>query len=115
MAYLAKRLAETPEPGGGGSLLDNTLIVWTNELGKGNSHTLDNIPFVLVGNGLDFKMGRSLKYQEGAAQPLLLSLAHGMGHRIKTFGNPNFCGAGAAAEVELRPSVNQFLSACELS
>ena len=41
MAYLAKRLAETPEPGGGGSLLDNTLIVWTNELGKGNSHTLE--------------------------------------------------------------------------
>ena len=44
-------------------------IVWTNELGKGNSHTLDNIPFVLVGNGLDFKMGRSLKYQPRAAQP----------------------------------------------
>ncbi len=43
VAYLAKRLAETPEPGGEGSLLDNTLIVWTNELGKGNSHTLDNI------------------------------------------------------------------------
>src|SRR5262249_50313330 len=62
LAYLAKKLAETPEPGGGGSLLDNTLIIWTNELGKGNSHTLDNIPFVLVGNGLDFKMGRSLKY-----------------------------------------------------
>ena len=46
---LAKRLAETPEPGGNGSLLDNTLIIWTNELGKGNSHTLDNIPFVLLG------------------------------------------------------------------
>ena len=59
LAYLAKRLADTPEPGGAGSLLDNTLFVWTNELGKGNSHTLDNIPFVLVGNGLDFKMGRS--------------------------------------------------------
>ena len=69
LAYLAKRLAETPEPGGTGSLLDNTLIVWTNELGKGNSHTLDNIPFVLVGGGLDFKMGRSLKYKQGAAQP----------------------------------------------
>ena len=52
MAYLAKRLAETPEPGGSGSLLDNTLIVWTNELGKGNSHTLNNIPFVMVGGGL---------------------------------------------------------------
>ena len=69
LAYLAKRLAETPEPGGEGSLLDNTLIVWTNELGKGNSHTLDNIPFVLVGNGLDFQMGRSLKFTQGAAQP----------------------------------------------
>ncbi len=68
-AYLAQRLAETPEPGGEGSLLDNTLIVWTNELGKGNCHTLDNIPFVLVGNGLDFQMGRSLKYQQRAAQP----------------------------------------------
>ena len=63
MAYLVKRLAETPEPGGGGSLLDNTLVIWTNELGKGNSHTLNDIPFVLAGNGLDFKMGRSVKYK----------------------------------------------------
>ena len=94
LAYLAKRLSETPEPGGGGSLLDNTLIVWTNELGKGNSHTLDNIPFVLVGNGLDFKMGRSLKFGEVPHNRLLLSLAHGFGHRIDRFGNPDFCGAG---------------------
>jgi hypothetical protein len=95
MAYLAKRLSETPEPGGRGSLLDNTLILWTNELGKGNSHTLDNIPFVLVGNGLDFKMGRSLKLPKVPHNRLLLSLAHGFGHRIKRFGNPDFCGAGA--------------------
>ncbi len=94
MAYLAKRLAETPEPGGGGSLLDNTLLVWTNELGKGNSHTPDNIPFVMVGNGLDFHMGRSIKYPKVTHHRLLLSLAHGMGHRIKTFGNPDFCGDG---------------------
>lgn len=94
LAYLAKRLAETPEPGGGGSLLDNTLIVWTNELGKGNSHTLDNIPWVLVGNGLDFQMGRSLKFPKVPHNRLLLSLAHGMGHRIERFGNPDFCGDG---------------------
>jgi len=94
LAYLAKRLAETPEPGGSGSLLDNTLIVWTNELGKGNSHTLDNIPFVLVGNGLDFRMGRMIKYSKVPHNRLLLSLAHGMGHRVKQFGNPNFCGDG---------------------
>jgi hypothetical protein len=94
LAYLAKRLAETPEPGGTGSLLDNTLIVWTNELGKGNSHTLDNIPFVLVGGGLDFKTGRSLKYNRVPHNRLLLALAHGFGHHLKTFGNPSFCEAG---------------------
>jgi hypothetical protein len=94
LAYLAQRLADTPEPGGGGSLLDNTLIVWTNELGKGNSHTLDNIPFVLVGNGLGFRMGRSLKFKKVPHNRLLLSLAHGFGHHIETFGNPDFCGDG---------------------
>jgi hypothetical protein len=94
LAYLAKRLAETPEPGGGGSLLDNTLVMWTNELGKGNSHTLDNIPFVLVGNGLDFKMGRSLKYKKVPHNRLLMALAAGMGHPIKRFGNPDFCNDG---------------------
>ncbi len=93
-AYLARRLAETPEPGGGGSLLDNTLLVWTNELGKGNSHTLDNIPFVLVGNGLNFRMGRSLKYPRVAHNRLLMALAHGFGHRVERFGNPNYCGDG---------------------
>ena len=94
MAYLAQRLSETPEPGGQGTLLDNTLIVWTNELGKGNSHTLDNIPFVLLGNGLDFQMGRSMKYKKTAHNRLLMSLAHGFGHRIERFGNPDFCGDG---------------------
>jgi hypothetical protein len=94
LAYLAKRLAETPEPGGSGSLLDNTTIVWTNELGQGNSHTLDNIPFVMVGGGLGFKTGRSLKYQRQPHNRLLLALAHGFGHRITRFGNPDFCGEG---------------------
>ncbi len=94
LAYLASQLAKTPEPGGGGSLLDNTLIVWTNELGKGNSHTLDNTPFVLVGGGLDFRMGRSVKLPNLPHNRLLLSLAHGMGHQIKRFGNPDYCGEG---------------------
>jgi hypothetical protein len=94
LAYLAARLAETPEPGGGGSLLDNTLIVWTNELGQGNTHTLDHIPFVLVGNGLGFEMGRSLKLGEVPHNRLLLSLAHGFGHQIAKFGSPDFCGDG---------------------
>src|SRR5205085_786544 len=94
VAYLAKRLSETPEPGGSGSLLDNTLIVWTNELGKGNSHTMDNIPFVLVGGGPGFQMGRSLKYKNVPHNRLLISLAQAFGHDLKRFGNPDFCGDG---------------------
>jgi hypothetical protein len=94
LAYLAKRLAETPEPGGGGNLLDSTTIVWTNELGKGNSHTLNDIPFVLVGGGLGFKTGRSLKYKQMPHNRLLLALAHGFGHRLERFGNPDLSSAG---------------------
>lgn len=101
MAYLAKRLEETPEPGGAGSMLDNTVIVWTNELGKGNSHTLDDIPFVLLGNGLDFTMNRSLKFPKVAHNRLLMSLAHGFGHHIERFGNPDFCGGGPLSELKI--------------
>lgn len=94
LAYLIKRLAETPEPGDNGSLLDNTLVIWTNELGKGNSHTLDNIPFVMIGGGFGFKMGRSLKLPKVAHNRLHLALAHAVGHRIETFGKPALCEGG---------------------
>ena len=94
LAYLAGQLAATPEPGGSGSMLDNTTIVWTNELGKGNNHTLDNIPFVMVGGGLGFDMGRSLQLGNVAHNRLLLALAHAFGHELETFGNPQLCSGG---------------------
>jgi len=94
VAYLAKRLAETPEPGGESSLLDNTTILWTNELGKGNSHTRNNIPFVLVGNGLGFKMGRALEFGRIPHNRLLMALSEAMGHPVQSFGNPSFCKDG---------------------
>ncbi len=92
--YLTQKLASTPEPGGSGTLLDNTLIVWTNELGKGNSHTLDNIPFLLIGGGFGFQMGRSLKFEKVPHNRLHLALAHGVGHRIETFGKTTLCDGG---------------------
>ncbi|KAA5539575.1 DUF1552 domain-containing protein [Roseiconus nitratireducens] len=97
LAFLAKRLAETPEPGRPGeSLLDNTQIVWLNELGKGNSHTLDNIPFLLVGGGADFRTGRALDFDGAAHNRLWLALAHGLGHRdLQTFGSAAYCEGGA--------------------
>jgi hypothetical protein len=94
IAYLAKRLAETPEPGSEGSMLDHTLIVWTNELGKGNDHSLDNIPFVMVGGGLGFRMGRAIDFPSVPHNRLWLSLAQAFGHDLKRFGNPDYCGDG---------------------
>jgi hypothetical protein len=87
LAALARKLDAIPEPGGDGTLLDHTTLVWTNELGKGNSHTLDNIPFVLVGGGLGFKLGQSLHFQRVAHNRLWLALAHAVGHPLETFGN----------------------------
>jgi len=94
VALLAKRLSETPEPGGQGSLLDNTTIVWTNELGKGNSHTRDDIPFVMVGGGLGFDTGRAMKFDSVPHNRLLMTIAQAMGQETKSFGNPDFCGDG---------------------
>lgn len=95
IAYLAKRLAETPEPGGDGSMLDHTTVIWTNELGKGNSHTRNDIPFVMVGGGLGFQTGRAVKFDHAPHNRLLLSITEAMGHPEKSFGNPDFCGDGA--------------------
>lgn len=94
VASLASRLAATPEPGGTGSMLDHTTLLWTNELGKGNSHSHDNIPFVLVGGGLGFNMGQSLKLSGTPHNRLWLSIAHAFGHQTKTFGKPSLCEAG---------------------
>lgn len=96
VAYLAKRLAETPEPGGqGGTMLDNTQIVWVNELGKGNSHTLNNIPLLLLGGGAGFKTDRALDLGGVPHNRLWLSLANGLGHqKLKTFGKEKFCADG---------------------
>jgi len=98
LAYLVQRLSETPEPGGEGSMLDHTSVIWLNELGKGNSHTLNDIPFVLVGGekSTGFRMNRHLKMPEKTAHNRLwLALAHSMGHPIETFGTEQFCEGGA--------------------
>ncbi len=95
VAYLAKRLAETPEPGGEGSMLDNTTLVWTNELGKGNSHTRNDIPFVLVGGGLGFKTGQAINCNRVPHNRLLMSICEAMGYPMPSFGNANYCGDGA--------------------
>ncbi len=101
LAYLVRRLADTPEPSGaGGSMLDHTQIVWVNELGKGNSHTLNDIPVALVGGGANFATNRALDLQGVAHNRLWLALAHAFGDAaLATFGTESLCDGGA---LELR-------------
>ncbi len=92
--YLLKKLAQTKEPGTDESLLDNTLVIWTNELGKGNSHTLQNIPMLLAGSAKGFKMGRYLKMGDVAHNRLWMTLTSAFGNELKSFGEKNLCEGG---------------------
>ena len=79
-------------------MLDNTLVVWLNELGKGNSHTLEDLPFVLIGGekATGFKSGRFLKLEKHTPHNRLwLSVAAAMGHPMETFGTEKHCAKEA--------------------
>jgi hypothetical protein len=79
LAGLLDRLDAVPE--GSGTMLDNTLVVWGTELGKPNSHSFQNTPFILAGGGGGAIMpGRFLTFPEGTQHNrLLVSLARVMG------------------------------------
>ena len=51
--HLLERLDMFPGPSGG-TLLDDAVALWTNDLGAGVSHTYENIPQVLAGRGGGF-------------------------------------------------------------
>jgi hypothetical protein len=91
LVYLVEQLKQTPEPQGEGTMFDHSLIVWGNELGKGNSHTLNNIPFVAIaGDRCSWQTGRSLDFGGVPHNRLLISMANEMGHDIQEFGLKKF-------------------------
>jgi hypothetical protein len=90
LAYLIGKMKSIPE--GTGTLLDNTVIVWVNELAIGNLHSHDDMRFLLAGScGGSFKTGRHLSYNGDPHNNLLLSLCKMMGVDLPTFGNPAYC------------------------
>jgi hypothetical protein len=92
-AYLMSALEKYPDVSGG-PLLDNTLIMWWNELGDGSAHLSNRAPFVLGGGaGGAIKMGRFLNYSPRIQNnQILLSVYNVMtGSQDTTFGDPKFC------------------------
>jgi hypothetical protein len=88
IATLMQQLAAIPE--GDGTVLDHTLIVWTNELGWGVDHTHSNIPFLLAGGAPGIRFGRSLQLPETGHGAMLTALIQAMGIEANGFGHPDF-------------------------
>jgi hypothetical protein len=90
--YLLKGLDAVIESDGT-TLLDNTLVLWVNELSKGNIHSHAPQPVVIAGScGGALKTGRYLTFSPQATHNnLLVSVANAMGTNITTFGNPAYC------------------------
>jgi hypothetical protein len=87
-AYLLDKLDAIPE--GNGTMLDNCIVVWGSEVGKGNNHTASPAPFIAAGGGSGaFKTGRFLQYDPKSAihNRLLVSICHAMGvDDVTTYG-----------------------------
>jgi hypothetical protein len=78
LLYLLDKLAAVPE--GDGTMLDNTLVVWGNELSRGNSHGNHPVPFVFAGGaGGSIETGRYLDFGDTPHNRMLVSICHAMG------------------------------------
>ena len=102
--WYAERFAELLDkldaiPEAGGTMLDHTLVVWTNELSTG-THQHDDLPIVLAGGSFAFDVGRLVRYAPvspvqgpwsvvDVGRPhnrLLVSLAQAMGSTRTSMG-----------------------------
>ncbi|MFT4621980.1 MAG: hypothetical protein ACI8PZ_000632 [Myxococcota bacterium] len=103
VAGLLDRLAELPSAGG--SLLDDTLVLWTNELATG-SHGFNGVPTVLAGATDRLNSGQYLFFPTEASivgpvrdQPIgpphnrmLTTVARALDLDVRQFGEPDLPG-----------------------
>jgi len=88
IAYFMGKLAAMPE--GDGSVLDNTVVLWASEISRGNSHSLNDIPYVLLGNARGaIKTGRSLSYDGASSCDYLHAVLAAFGIDVPSFGHPD--------------------------
>jgi len=84
-AYLLEQLKARPE--GDGTMLDYSVVLLCSEVSDGNTHSHDNMPFLLAGRGGGTIVpGRLLNYSGRRHGDLLCSIAHSMGQRVAGYG-----------------------------
>lgn len=91
VAKLATALDAIPD--GGGTMLDNTLVVWANELGRGD-HNQENVPIVFIG-GAGGGVPRGGRVIDAGRQPfnrLGCTILNLFGEPSLGFGDAPTCG-----------------------
>jgi hypothetical protein len=91
LAYLATKLDGMKE--GNGTVLDNSCLMWLNNMWSGRRHDNTRLPLVLAGGlGGTLKTGRTLNYLKAGNEnrklcSLYLSILDRMGIELKQFGD----------------------------
>lgn len=84
-AYLLDELAQRPE--GDGTMLDYSLVLLCTEVSDGNTHSHDDMPFILAGGGGGaINTGRVMRLGYRRHGDLLCTLAHAMGQPVDSWG-----------------------------
>lgn len=98
-AYLLGQLKSIPE--GKGSLLDHSVVVWTNELSDGFIHNHENMPFVIAGKGGNyFNTGRYIEAFGKPHNDMWVSVLHALGlEDVNDFGEHGSGGPLAGLSV----------------
>ncbi|MEN9578467.1 MAG: hypothetical protein RJA70_1476 [Pseudomonadota bacterium] len=104
LAEHVARLDAIPE--GTGTMLDNTIILYTGGIENGNQHNFDNLPHVLLGGTKVLNTGQAMMYPRGAGvkprtnNDLFTTLFHAFGVIEKTsFGRPEYMNYGVLSEL----------------
>src|SRR5512140_824213 len=85
LAYLMDQLKQRPE--GAGTMLDNTIVLFCTEISDGNTHSHDDMPFILAGGaGGAYKTGRMVDVGYRRHADMLVSIARAMGDGMTSFG-----------------------------
>jgi hypothetical protein len=93
VAQIVSKLAAVTE--GTGTVLDNTVILVSNDMSEGSFHDVRNIPYVIIGSGGGFfKTGRMVTLPSNVPNNhLLTSVLHALGMTSVTgVGDPKYAG-----------------------
>ena len=99
-------LLDSYAEGGGKTLLDNTVVLYTNEFSHGQGHTTGDLPIIVAGGAGYFKLGHSITVSGSSADIAGVTGANGSSHRmlcsvLNACGvpTPDWNGGGELAEL----------------